>query len=85
LDWFRHLFKRALAQSEKSDDLDTRCANINDYFTFSLYSNVCRSLFERHKLLFSFMLCITMLRDKGEINDDEWRFLITGGACVRAL
>ena len=41
---------------------------INDYFTFSLYSNVCRSLFEKHKLLFSFLLCVRILMNQGKIN-----------------
>ena len=50
------------------DDLDERIVHINDYFTFSLYSNVCRSLFEKHKLLFSFLLCVRILMNDKKIN-----------------
>lgn len=79
LEWFRAVFMQALQKSEKSDNLQERIATINDYFTFSLYSNVCRSLFERHKLLFSFLLCIKILMNKGQVDLAEWRFLLTGG------
>lgn len=50
------------------DDLEERIVNINDYFTFSLYSNVCRSLFEKHKLLFSFLLCARILQNEDKID-----------------
>ena len=50
------------------DDLQERIVHINDYFTFSLYSNVCRSLFEKHKLLFSFLLCVRILMNENKIN-----------------
>lgn len=51
-----------------TDVLAERIENINAYFTFSLYSNVCRSLFERHKLLFSFLLCVRILMNENKIN-----------------
>ena len=51
-----------------ADKLEKRIENINDYFTFSLYSNVCRSLFEKSKLLFSFLLCVRILMNENKIN-----------------
>jgi hypothetical protein len=43
------------------------------------YRNVCRSLFERDKLVFAFLLTISILDGKGEIDPVEWLFLLTGG------
>ena len=50
------------------DNLPQRIENINEYFTFSLYSNVCRSLFEKHKLMFAFLLCVRILQNEDKIN-----------------
>ena len=51
-----------------ADELEERIENINEYFTFSLYSNVCRSLFEQHKLLFSFLLCVRILQNDNKMD-----------------
>ncbi|KAI8926816.1 dnah1 protein [Entophlyctis helioformis] len=79
LNWFMNLFISAISHSDKSDDIDQRVVNINEYFTFSLFTNVCRSLFEKHKLLFSFLLTIRILMNDDKIDMDEWRFLLAGG------
>ena len=63
-----------------SAHLDERVNNINESFTYSMFSNVCRSLFERHKLLFAFLLCVRIQMDQNLIDLDMWKYLISGGA-----
>ena len=76
--WFTQLFVLGNKDSEPSADLKIRMQNLKDYFAYLLYENVCRSLFEKHKLLFAFLLCIRLLQSRNEVDPSEWRFLISG-------
>ncbi|KAF9816548.1 hypothetical protein SFRURICE_010707 [Spodoptera frugiperda] len=78
LEWFVKLFVRAMAETEPNEDIVERVDVIIVHFTFILYQNVCRSLFERHKLLFAFLLCARILLDKGVIRYEEFNFLLNG-------
>ena len=78
LTWYIDLFVRGIEASESSEDIEVRGKNLNDYFTLSLYNNICRSLFEAHKLLFSFALAIKILMHRGVIDQFDWRFLLSG-------
>ncbi|XP_021099660.1 dynein heavy chain 1, axonemal isoform X7 [Heterocephalus glaber] len=80
LEWFLNIFLSGIANSERADNLKKRITNINRYLTYSLYSNVCRSLFEKHKLMFAFLLCVRIMMNEGKINQGEWRYLLSGGS-----
>jgi len=78
LAWFIQLFLRAIAEAEKAEDVHQRIDNLNEYFTYSLYLNICRSLFETHKLMFSLLLVVAILKHQNKIDPHEWRFLLAG-------
>ncbi|KAL7709319.1 dynein heavy chain cytosolic putative [Lotmaria passim] len=93
LQWFMNLFLNAVDNAEQpvaaadgagdttSDGrslVEARVHNLMDYFTYSFYGNVCRSLFEKHKLTFSFYLCASLVQHNGEIVETEFRYLLTG-------
>ncbi|XP_036144833.1 dynein heavy chain 3, axonemal isoform X1 [Monomorium pharaonis] len=82
LPWFLHLYVMAIAHSEQSTDLDTRMKSLNSYFTASIYRNVCRSLFEKDKLIFSLVLCAGLLRAAHKLEEELWVFLLTGGVAL---
>ncbi|GFN88548.1 dynein heavy chain 1, axonemal [Plakobranchus ocellatus] len=79
LEWFIRIFLNAIASAERADSIVDRVNHINDAFTYSLFSNVCRSLFQKHKLLFGLLMCVRNEMQKGNIDMMEWRWLIAGG------
>ncbi|KAH9582136.1 Dynein heavy chain [Trypanosoma melophagium] len=78
LQWFVRLFINGIESSEPSEELETRLSNLQDYFTYSFYQNISRSLFEKHKIMFSFFLCVRILQQNNAVDDDEFRFLLQG-------
>ena len=78
LSWFKRLFDNAIVNTTRSDDTQERIKVVNDHFTSLVFTEVCRSLFERHKLMFAFMLAVSIQRNAGLVRDDEWRFILSG-------
>ncbi|XP_030276430.1 dynein heavy chain 1, axonemal [Sparus aurata] len=85
LEWFLGIFIAGITNSERADTVERRIANINEYFTFSLYSNVCLSLFEKHKLMFAFFLCARIMMNENKIDMAKWRYLLSGGMPIQEL
>ena len=80
LEFFSKLFNKRLDVSTKSEVLEERLAILIDDVTNSFYLNICRGLFEKDKLLFSFLNTCSILRRSGDITADEWNIYLRGSA-----
>jgi dynein heavy chain len=78
LQWFTAFFVKCIGNTPSAPDTPQRLENLNAFFTYALYNNVCRSLFEEHKMLFSFLLTIKIMQGDNRVDAGEWRFLISG-------
>lgn len=77
------VFNTVIETSEKDEDLDTRLNILYREITLAVYTNVSRGLFERHKLVFSFKLCVAIYQEKGDILDSSWNYLLRGPVGVK--
>ncbi|TDH16419.1 hypothetical protein EPR50_G00020980 [Perca flavescens] len=82
LKYFKQLFNSTIETSEKSSVLEERLQILLNQILLNSYINVSRGLFEQHKLIYSFMLCIEIMRQRGEIADAEWQHFLKGTASL---
>jgi dynein heavy chain len=82
LEWYISLFETAIETADKAKNLDDRLKNLNQCFTKILYNNVCRSLFEKDKLLFSFLLATKILLGENLLDPIELRFFLQGNTSM---
>jgi dynein heavy chain len=88
LTWFLRLFHHALDDFRgEGGEPDNTIAleELVPVFTYSLYQNVCRSLFEKDKLLFSFMLAVKVAQADGHVSAEEYDLLIKNQECLHDL
>mmetsp|Transcript_28833 Transcript_28833/g.26127 ORF Transcript_28833/g.26127 Transcript_28833/m.26127 type:complete len:404 (-) Transcript_28833:1211-2422(-) len=82
LDWYVGLYLEAIKLSTPGKE--KRCENIINKFQEILYDNVCRSLLEKDKLLFSFLILNKILIQTEKATLEEIRFLMVGGTSTEA-
>lgn len=58
-------FEESPDERSPEDALRARIAGINDWHTYEVYKYACRGLFERHKLLLSFQICVKRMMTEG--------------------
>lgn len=79
------LFNTTIETSEKSDVLEERLQILLDQILLNSYNNVSRGLFEHHKLIYSVMLCVDVMRERDEISDAEWQYFLRGPASLEKV
>lgn len=63
LNWYLKLFAHTINRSPKGAEGD-RMQELNRCFTKSVYKSICRSLYEKDKIIFSFLMTVGVLRSK---------------------
>lgn len=82
MEWYQALFVDAINKAPKATNLEDRIANLKDTFTYVLYLNVCRSLFEKDKLLFSFMLTVKIMSGQNKLDPAHLRYFLAGNTSL---
>lgn len=82
LPFFTNLFINAIQEAPLAEELEERTDNLNKEFLSSLYRNICRSLFEKDKMIFSFLLTIKLNNMANDADMTEFKFLLTGGVAL---
>ncbi|XP_003505691.1 dynein heavy chain 6, axonemal isoform X1 [Cricetulus griseus] len=80
LKYFKQLFNTTIETSEKADDLQYRMNILLQQTLLTAYTNISRGLFEQHKLIYSFMLCVDIMRQQLLLSEAEWNFFLRGSA-----
>lgn len=81
LQWYSKLYENSIKITPPNQDIVKRVNSLNKTFLKLLYENVCRSLFEKDKLLYSMLLNHKLMT--GEFGEDlvqekHWKFFLAG-------
>ena len=78
LQYYKDSVNLRLQKTEKKDVLQERLDLLIDDITRSMYTNVCRGLFEKDKLLYSFIMVSQINMKAGLVSDEEWILFMVG-------
>lgn len=81
LNYFIKLFTNIIKAAEKSENIEERIDTLMKDITFIIFSNICRGLFNTHKLIFSFMLAAKIqleAKEEKSMTAGEWDLFLKG-------
>jgi dynein heavy chain len=79
LNYFKKLFVGCIEKTSKSEDLRQRITDLVSRITKDTFGNISRGLFEKDKLVFTFMACCEILAADDRISPVEWNFFLRNG------
>ena len=67
-----------MQQTQPVENHDQRILDLINSITKNLYTNICRGLFEAHKLIYSFLFTSSINRQDKELDDSLWSVFLRG-------
>lgn len=84
LRYFTNVFCSVLDDEQDKMDFEKRLHFLMIEETRAIFSNIGRGLFERHKLIFSFLIATAVEKHEGRLTEAEIDFLLRGPVGFRA-
>lgn len=78
LDWFIGLYNFSIENANRSQDCKRRVKFLIDSITKNLFNSVCRSIFERDKLTFVWILTTKIMTAECRLDSEELSCLMNG-------
>ena len=85
LESYVNYYLMAIAKAAPAVEVTQRIENLKETFTLVLYENICRSLFEKDKLLFSMLLCFRIMLGDKLLDPLEMRYFMAGSAKAASM
>ncbi|CAB3255287.1 unnamed protein product [Arctia plantaginis] len=86
LKYFNQVFNLVIEKAEKTEmTLEARLELLRSAITLSVYQNVSRGLFEKHKLVFSFLLNMAMFLHAGLVKTEQFNFILRGASGTKVV
>lgn len=84
LAYVKSLFNKAIGMSPAAPTVEERLAILSDKITRLLYTNISRGLFEKDKLIYSFLMATSIKRTAHEVDEAIWNVFLRGPTVMTA-
>lgn len=84
LRYFTQVFCSVIEEEHLKMDFNERLNYLMTEETYAMYSNISRGLFERHKLIYSFLLAVAVEQHLGTLSQVQVDFLLRGAVGTKA-
>ncbi|PRP82215.1 dynein-1-alpha heavy chain, flagellar inner arm I1 complex, partial [Planoprotostelium fungivorum] len=78
LSSFLDVYRKSLGIAAYDTNLQKRLRNIVDTLTTQVFQYTCMGLFERHKLMFAFQMCVSIMNGDGAIDQTLFQMVLRG-------
>lgn len=82
LGYVKSLFNKAISLSPQANTIEERLDILIDKITRMIYTNISRGLFEKDKLIYSFLIVTSIKRNAGTIDEAMWNLLLRGPSAI---